>query len=143
MLLMIFHLQGIGPKISYALFYVIISFTQAYYFDGDEFDNIRWMVGDIAVVKVEDDFNFQRKIRGCDYIPKKVFYNNQSIDLEKGGTVGSLAGWGTVDKFTTVSTYVNNYIFKITLKLSNFFLDYGKAKRKNKSFDNPCLYILH
>lgn len=80
-----------------------------YFFDGDEFDNIRWMVGDIAVVKVEDNFNFQRKIRGCDYIPKKVFYNNQSIDLEKGGTVGSLAGWGTVDRFTTeVTERINN-----------------------------------
>ncbi|CAB3258350.1 unnamed protein product [Arctia plantaginis] len=65
------------------------------------------MVGDIAVVKVEDDFNFQRKIRGCDYIPKKVYYNNQSIDLEKGGTVGSLAGWD-ITPLQDVMEKINN-----------------------------------
>ncbi|CAG4967641.1 unnamed protein product, partial [Parnassius apollo] len=73
-----------------------------YDFDGHQFDNIRWMVDDIAVVKVEDDFNFNRRILGCDFIPKKISYNNRSADLEKPGTVGSVAGWGSQDRFSDV-----------------------------------------
>lgn len=75
----------------------------AYYFDGDDFDNIRWMVGDIAVVKVEDNFNFERRIRGCDFIPKKVDFNNRSADYEKARQVGTIAGWGTTERFGDVS----------------------------------------
>ncbi|KAJ0170841.1 hypothetical protein K1T71_013613 [Dendrolimus kikuchii] len=73
---------------------------KSYFYDGNDFDNIRWMANDIAVVKTEDDFNFQRRVRGCDFIPKKVAYNDQSRDLEKGGTLASTAGWGSVDKFS-------------------------------------------
>ncbi|XP_050554162.1 uncharacterized protein LOC118270477 [Spodoptera frugiperda] len=72
---------------------------KSYYFDGDDFDNIRWMVGDIAVVKVEDNFNFERRIRGCDFIPKKVDFNNRSADYEKARQVGTIAGWGTTERF--------------------------------------------
>ncbi|CAK1594508.1 unnamed protein product [Parnassius mnemosyne] len=57
------------------------------------------MMNDIAVVKVEDNFNFNRRILGCDFIPKKITYNNHSEDLEKPGTVGSIAGWGSQDRF--------------------------------------------
>ncbi|XP_064074796.1 uncharacterized protein LOC113402723 [Vanessa tameamea] len=71
-----------------------------YVFDGNEFDNIRWMVNDIAVVKVEDDFNFERRIRGCDFTPKQIAYNNKSAELESPGTVASIAGWGSVDSFS-------------------------------------------
>lgn len=60
------------------------------------------MSNDLAVVKVEDDFNFERRIRGCDYIPKKIAFNNRSADLEKAGTVGSIAGWGSTDSFGDV-----------------------------------------
>ncbi|XP_063834756.1 uncharacterized protein LOC135083928 [Ostrinia nubilalis] len=77
---------------------------KTYVFDGNEFDNIRWMVKDIAVVKVEDDFNFKRRIRGCDFIPKKVAFNNISEEFEKAGTVGSIAGWGSTDTFGDVIT---------------------------------------
>ncbi|XP_026729932.1 uncharacterized protein LOC113495421 [Trichoplusia ni] len=73
---------------------------KAYYFDGEDFDNIRWMVGDIAVVKVEDNFNFERRVRGCDFIPKKVDFNNRSADFEKAGGVGSVAGWGSREFFS-------------------------------------------
>ncbi|CAH0401618.1 unnamed protein product [Chilo suppressalis] len=73
-----------------------------YYFDGNEFDNIRWMVRDIAVVKVEDEFNFKRRVRGCDFVPNKIAYNNISDDLEKPGTAGSIAGWGSTESFTDV-----------------------------------------
>ncbi|KAF9794096.1 hypothetical protein SFRURICE_016241 [Spodoptera frugiperda] len=74
-------------------------YFKPYYFDGDDFDNIRWMVGDIAVVKVEDNFNFERRIRGCDFIPKKVDFNNRSADYEKARQVGTIAGWGTTERF--------------------------------------------
>ncbi|XP_022827540.1 uncharacterized protein LOC111357183 [Spodoptera litura] len=70
-----------------------------YVFDGHENDNIRWMNNDIAVVKIEDGFDFTRRIRGCDFIPKPVCYNNQSQTLENPGTVVSLAGWGTTARY--------------------------------------------
>ncbi|XP_059050484.1 uncharacterized protein LOC131845436 [Achroia grisella] len=76
---------------------------KSYVFDGHEFDNIRWMANDIAVVKVEDDFNFKRRVRGCDFIPAKVAFNNQSEELEKPGRVGNIAGWGSTDKFGDIS----------------------------------------
>ncbi|XP_028031852.1 granzyme B(G,H)-like [Bombyx mandarina] len=71
-----------------------------YFFDGKDFDNMRWMANDIAVVKVEDDFNFQKRVKGCDYVPKMIAYNNQSEELEKPGTVASIAGWGSTQKFS-------------------------------------------
>ncbi|CAB3258351.1 unnamed protein product [Arctia plantaginis] len=70
-----------------------------YVFDGHENDNIRWMNNDIAVVKIEDGFDFTRRIRGCDFIPKPVCYNNQSQTLENPGTVVSIAGWGTTSRY--------------------------------------------
>ncbi|KAL0860943.1 hypothetical protein ABMA27_009475 [Loxostege sticticalis] len=77
---------------------------KSYVYDGNEFDNIRWMVKDIAVVKVEDDFNFKRRVRGCDFIPQKIAYNNISEEYENPGTVGSIAGWGSTDNFGDVKT---------------------------------------
>ncbi|XP_045506354.1 uncharacterized protein LOC123702635 [Colias croceus] len=70
-----------------------------YVFDGHENDNIRWMNNDIAIVKVEDDFDFNRRIRGCDFIPKPICYNNQSSRLEDPGTIASIAGWGSTKKY--------------------------------------------
>ncbi|XP_072932309.1 uncharacterized protein [Epargyreus clarus] len=70
-----------------------------YVYDGEELGNIRWMINDIAIVKVEDDFNFKKRVRGCDFIPQKIAYNNQSAELEASRTVGSIAGWGSTDRF--------------------------------------------
>ncbi|KAJ0170839.1 hypothetical protein K1T71_013611 [Dendrolimus kikuchii] len=70
-----------------------------YVFDGHENDNIRWMNNDIAVVKVEDGFDFTRRIRGCDFIPKPICYNNQSQTLENAGSTVSIAGWGTTARY--------------------------------------------
>ncbi|XP_028159357.1 uncharacterized protein LOC114352096 [Ostrinia furnacalis] len=70
-----------------------------YVFDGHENDNIRWMNNDIAVVKVEDGFDFTRRIRGCDFVPKPICYNNQSQTLENPGTIVSIAGWGTTSRY--------------------------------------------
>ncbi|XP_052744855.1 uncharacterized protein LOC112056490 [Bicyclus anynana] len=70
-----------------------------YVFDGKEFNNIRWMINDIAVVKVNEPFNFERRVRGCDFVPKMIAYNNQSENLESPKTVASIAGWGSVDRF--------------------------------------------
>ncbi|KAJ2940580.1 hypothetical protein O0L34_g6520 [Tuta absoluta] len=75
---------------------------KSYVFDGMEFDNIRWMINDIAVVKVEDEFNFKRRIKGCDFIPKPILYNNMTADNEKPGTIGSIAGWGSTQAFTDI-----------------------------------------
>ncbi|XP_068625384.1 uncharacterized protein [Battus philenor] len=70
-----------------------------YEFDGHQFENILWMANDIAVVKVEDDFNFERRVIGCDFVPKKINFNNRSMALEAPGTVGTLAGWGSQESF--------------------------------------------
>ncbi|XP_049880456.1 uncharacterized protein LOC126376949 [Pectinophora gossypiella] len=70
-----------------------------YVFDGHENDNIRWMNNDIAVVKLEDEFDFTRRVRGCDYAPRPICYNNQSAKFEEEGTPGSIAGWGSTDKY--------------------------------------------
>ncbi|XP_031764061.2 granzyme M-like isoform X2 [Galleria mellonella] len=70
-----------------------------YVFDGHENDNIRWMNNDIAVVKVEEGFDFTRLIKGCDFIPKPISHNNQSQILENPGSVVSVAGWGTTSKY--------------------------------------------
>ncbi|KAL4708561.1 hypothetical protein ACJJTC_014169 [Scirpophaga incertulas] len=70
-----------------------------YVFDGHENDNIRWMNNDIAVVKVEDGFDFGRRIRGCDFIPKPICYNNQSQTLENPGTITFIAGWGSTSRY--------------------------------------------
>ncbi|XP_026322904.1 uncharacterized protein LOC113232411 [Hyposmocoma kahamanoa] len=75
----------------------------SYVFDGSEFDNIRWMVNDIAVVKVEDDFNFEKRIKGCDFVPQKVAYNNVTIEHEKPNTIGSIAGWGSTGFFSDLA----------------------------------------
>ncbi|XP_049880459.1 uncharacterized protein LOC126376952 [Pectinophora gossypiella] len=70
-----------------------------YIFDGHENDNIRWMNNDIAVVKIEDGFDFTRRVRGCEFVPKPVCYNNQSQTLENPGTIASIAGWGTTERY--------------------------------------------
>ncbi|XP_061709189.1 uncharacterized protein LOC133519214 [Cydia pomonella] len=73
---------------------------RTYRFDGNVFNNIRWMVNDIAVVMTESPISFTRRVKGCDFIPQKITYNNISIDYEKPGTKGFIAGWGSIDKFT-------------------------------------------
>lgn len=64
------------------------------------------MNNDIAVVKVEDEFDFNRRVRGCDFVPKPICYNNQSSKLEDPGNIGSIAGWGSTDKYNEVSWFV-------------------------------------
>ncbi|XP_049880458.1 uncharacterized protein LOC126376951 [Pectinophora gossypiella] len=80
-----------------------------YVFDGHENDNIRWMNNDIAVVKVEDEFDFTRRVRGCDYAPKPICYNNQSTKFEAAGTPASIAGWGSKDKYNDWVNSRRNY----------------------------------
>ncbi|XP_049880457.1 uncharacterized protein LOC126376950 [Pectinophora gossypiella] len=70
-----------------------------YVFDGHENDNIRWMNNDIAVVKLEDEFDFTRRVRGCDYAPRPICYNNQSAKFEEANALASIAGWGSTDKY--------------------------------------------
>lgn len=60
------------------------------------------MNNDIAVVRIEDGFDFNRRIRGCDFIPKPVCYNNQSQTLENAGNIVTIAGWGTTARYNDV-----------------------------------------
>lgn len=70
------------------------------------------MNNDIAVVKVEDGFDFTRRVRGCEFIPKPICYNNQSHTLENPGTVATIAGWGTILKYNDVrNTFLNKRNF--------------------------------
>ncbi|XP_060806877.1 uncharacterized protein LOC106130644 [Amyelois transitella] len=75
-----------------------------YVFDGHENDNIRWMNNDIAIVKVDEEFDFTRRIRGCDFIPRPICYNNQSAKFENPGNYAILAGWGSTAKYNDMST---------------------------------------
>ncbi|XP_052744856.1 uncharacterized protein LOC112056491 [Bicyclus anynana] len=70
-----------------------------YVFDGHENDNIRWMNNDIAIVKVEDEFDFTHRVKGCDFIPKPICYNNQSSRFEDPGQTAIIAGWGSTEKY--------------------------------------------
>ncbi|KAJ2940581.1 hypothetical protein O0L34_g6521 [Tuta absoluta] len=70
-----------------------------YVFDGHENDNIRWMNNDIAVVKLEDEFDFTRRVRGCDFVPRPVCYNNESMSREEPGTALVAAGWGSTERY--------------------------------------------
>lgn len=81
-----------------------------YVFDGHENDNIRWMNNDIAVVKVEDEFDFTRRIRGCDFVPRSICYNNQSQRLEEPGGIASIAGWGSVEKYNDEAGATQNLL---------------------------------
>ncbi|XP_050357612.1 uncharacterized protein LOC126778192 [Nymphalis io] len=85
-----------------------------YVFDGHENDNIRWMNNDIAIVKVEDEFDFTRRIRGCDFIPKPICYNNQSSTYENPDNRAIIAGWGTTEKY---NDWVNRRSQSITQEL--------------------------
>ncbi|XP_075986581.1 uncharacterized protein LOC142983539 [Anticarsia gemmatalis] len=78
-----------------------------YVFDGHENDNIRWMNNDIAIVKVEDEFDFTRRVRGCDFIPRPICYNNQSSKLEEPDNTGYIAGWGSTSRYNEPSTSEN------------------------------------
>ncbi|XP_073963148.1 uncharacterized protein [Choristoneura fumiferana] len=70
-----------------------------YVFDGHENDNIRWMNNDIAVVKVDEEFDFNRRVRGCDYVPKPICFNNQSETFEAPDSLATIAGWGSTFKY--------------------------------------------
>ncbi|KAL4708477.1 hypothetical protein ACJJTC_014085 [Scirpophaga incertulas] len=103
-----------------------------YFFDGDEFDNSRWMVKDIAVVKVEDDFNFKRRIKGCDFIPQKIAFNNVSDSQEKPGIVGSVAGWGSTDRFSDANSAIARVAANSPMLLEADIVIMGKKACKNK-----------
>ncbi|XP_013142088.1 PREDICTED: uncharacterized protein LOC106106105 [Papilio polytes] len=70
-----------------------------YVFDGHENDNIRWMNNDIAIVKIEEGFDFTRRVRGCEFTPRPISFNNQSHAMENPGLFGQIAGWGTTSKY--------------------------------------------
>ncbi|XP_063549066.1 serine protease 45-like [Cydia strobilella] len=73
---------------------------RSYRFDGNVFNNIRWMVNDIAVVMTEGPISFHKRVKGCDFIPQKIKYNNISQQYEEPGTKGFIAGWGSQDRYT-------------------------------------------
>ncbi|XP_053619804.1 uncharacterized protein LOC128680586 [Plodia interpunctella] len=81
-----------------------------YVFDGHENDNIRWMNNDIAIVKVDEEFDFTRRVRGCDFVPRPICYNNQSAKLEAPGTFGTIAGWGSTLRYNDNSPSVQNLL---------------------------------
>lgn len=71
------------------------------------------MNNDIAVVKIEEGFDFTRRVRGCDFIPKPICYNNQSMTLENPGNIVNIAGWGTTERYNDVSLVPTNTNFEI------------------------------
>ncbi|CAG4967646.1 unnamed protein product [Parnassius apollo] len=62
-------------------------------------DSIKWSSNDIAIVKVKKPFKLGVKEKGCEFATNSLGYNNVSRDLEKAGTKGYIAGWGSVNNF--------------------------------------------
>ncbi|XP_041985553.1 uncharacterized protein LOC121737886 [Aricia agestis] len=70
-----------------------------YVFDGHQNDNIRWLNNDIAVVRVADGFDFSRRVKGCQFKPAPILYNNSSRIYESPNTIATIAGWGTTSRY--------------------------------------------
>ncbi|CAF4912332.1 unnamed protein product [Pieris macdunnoughi] len=81
---------------------------QNYVFDGNHFDNIRWMINDIAVVRVEDDFNFERRVRGWK-TPEPFGYNHHMMHGDP---------WITLVMFTVECQITPQNCWKRTWSLS-------------------------
>ncbi|XP_068625590.1 uncharacterized protein [Battus philenor] len=62
-------------------------------------DSIKWSSNDIAIVKVNRAFKFGVVEKGCEFATDLVCYNNVSRELEKAGTKGYIAGWGSGNTF--------------------------------------------
>ncbi|CAH2059416.1 unnamed protein product, partial [Iphiclides podalirius] len=62
-------------------------------------DSIKWSSNDIAIVKVNKAFKFGVVEKGCEFATDLVCYNNVSRELEKAGTKGYIAGWGSGNTF--------------------------------------------
>nr|XP_026498813.1 uncharacterized protein LOC113402720 [Vanessa tameamea] len=62
-------------------------------------DSIKWSSNDIAIVKVNKPFKLGVLEKGCEFAADLVCYNNVSRELEKAGTKGYIAGWGSGSNF--------------------------------------------
>ncbi|CAB3227610.1 unnamed protein product [Arctia plantaginis] len=62
-------------------------------------DSIKWSSNDIAIVKVDKAFKFGVTESGCEFGVCPIIYNNISRELEKPGTKGWIAGWGSGNNF--------------------------------------------
>ncbi|CAH0401621.1 unnamed protein product [Chilo suppressalis] len=62
-------------------------------------DSIKWSSNDIAIVKVDRPFKLGVCEKGCEFATDIICYNNISRELEKAGTKGYIAGWGSGNNF--------------------------------------------
>ncbi|XP_022827516.1 uncharacterized protein LOC111357163 [Spodoptera litura] len=62
-------------------------------------DSIKWSSNDIAIVKVDKAFKFGVQEKGCEFSTDLIMYNNISREMEKPGTKGWIAGWGSGNNF--------------------------------------------
>ncbi|CAG9569287.1 unnamed protein product [Danaus chrysippus] len=62
-------------------------------------DSIKWSSNDIAIVKVDRPFKLGIIEKDCEFATDLVCYNNISRELEKAGTKGYIAGWGSGNNF--------------------------------------------
>ncbi|XP_063834463.1 uncharacterized protein LOC135083681 [Ostrinia nubilalis] len=62
-------------------------------------DSIKWSSNDIAIVKVDKPFKLGVCEKGCEFPTDLICYNNISRELEKPGTKGWIAGWGSGSNF--------------------------------------------
>ncbi|KAL0860944.1 hypothetical protein ABMA27_009476 [Loxostege sticticalis] len=62
-------------------------------------DSIKWSSNDIAIVKVDKPFKLGVCEKGCEFPTDLICYNNVSRELEKPGTKGYIAGWGSGNNF--------------------------------------------
>ncbi|CAH0721132.1 unnamed protein product, partial [Brenthis ino] len=62
-------------------------------------DSVKWSSNDIAIVKVDKPFKLGVLEKGCEFATDLICYNNISRELEKAGTKGYIAGWGSGGNF--------------------------------------------
>lgn len=76
-------------------------------------DSIKWSSNDIAIVKVDKPFKLGVCEKGCEFPTDLICYNNVSRELEKPGTKGYIAGWGSGNNFREVCAFFGFICFEI------------------------------
>lgn len=76
-------------------------------------DSIKWSSNDIAIVKVDKPFKLGVCEKGCEFPTDLICYNNVSRELEKPGTKGYIAGWGSGNNFREVCALFGFICFEI------------------------------
>lgn len=115
----------------------LYSYVTDYKFDFQ--DSIKWSSNDIAIVKVDKPFKFGVTESGCEFAVCPINYNNISRELEKPGTKGWIAGWGSGNNFREVKLQCNKLLKGILNTIFNRFCCLGSVpSSKRCTYSKEC-----